>query len=302
MTSSAMRAVVSEDSEWIGYGLGPRFRLRRVSTVDGSKRSLKLMPSPLDTDNTYICCFDVPQTDFEVEVDNVFSAANIEYSFQYSPVFVKRYHLRRGQRLTHKAIDISGKQLVFKRNDGSQTIDDVIRLRANRYGLTVEETLILCSRIGVAVKTEKPFEIKGQQMRVNIHYTYRNGGSLMKQDFDLKIGSDNTVGDMKRLIDELEGIAYKDQKLFKVKYLFDSQTLKECDIDDNCTVYLVPKVIGGLDVSDLDMNEIYGQRGLVCFMGPTDQSAYPIIRGFEADDTRRVIPFTLELRFTGPQE
>ncbi|CAG2177126.1 unnamed protein product [Oppiella nova] len=300
MVPQVIHPHLSADHQWIGYSFGTRFRVRQLSP-DSRSHSRVIPLSHGFFDNIFIAHFATPETHFEVDVDNTpNTTTNIEYCLRaaLSPV-MKTYHLRRGSQISHKAITTGGQRLVFVGNTGAPEIARAVQWRADRYGVPVADAWVYQSRLCVNVFTEKPVELIGDTIRVIIKYVYRlNAGPQLVQRFDVRIGSRNTVAALKKLIDEAEGIPFRDQMLLRkhTAYLKDSQVLSDCDVGDQSEVYLIPKVFGGRPLTDEVVAEMCGNRGVLCFGDNTDQVMAPEIPLFKVDPMVDIKSFIIELR------
>jgi uncharacterized ubiquitin-like protein YukD len=71
--------------------------------------------------------------------------------------------------------------------------------------------------------------------------------------FDLEVPRGTTVAEMKDMVEAAEGMSYDSQRyIFKGKLLRSDQTLEECGVQDEDTLYLVLQVMPlGDNVSDV---------------------------------------------------
>ncbi|WJX63888.1 RING-type E3 ubiquitin transferase [Trifolium repens] len=68
---------------------------------------------------------------------------------------------------------------------------------------------------------------------------------LDRRELPLSVKISDTIGDVKQQIFDKEGISYSDQRLiFSGKQPEDNQTLFDCNIEENSTIFLVLRLIG----------------------------------------------------------
>jgi ubiquitin C len=68
---------------------------------------------------------------------------------------------------------------------------------------------------------------------------------LDHRELPLSVKISDTIGDVKQQIVDKEGISYSDQRLiFDGKQPEDNQTLFDCNIEENSTIFLVLRLIG----------------------------------------------------------
>lgn len=279
----------------IEYEFGTEFKFNRI-LENSSKRPVLLFNG--FADNVFIAQFNSEDVDFEIVISNVFNTKNICYKIKlYSNQF-KKYYLSRGSVQELKALETYGRQLRF----GSQTTEEgkqIMVLLANHQELSPEDSSIRCSTIEFCVELEKEFEIIGPKIRVYVKYnTIKLNGESKEKQMDVRIGADNTIGQLKRLIETLEGIpAYTQSLSYKLKATFDSQTLRSYNITDKSSLYLIPRVFGGQNITESVVSRMYGRRGLVYFGQRTGQHLCRRDRNFRADKDLEIKPFSVELRF-----
>jgi len=70
--------------------------------------------------------------------------------------------------------------------------------------------------------------------------------NLLGNTIIIEIDSNNTIADLKKIINEKDGILPEYQRLtFKGKELYDARTLEDHDIQNEDTLYIYLRLIGG---------------------------------------------------------
>lgn len=250
-------------------------------------------------DNVFICQFDTEATDFDIEVDNIFSSKGICYGLSCWSSSVRKHYLRNGNFAEHKYLTRDGHQLHFR---GIKTAEDTARIkrRAEILGISFEKCMIESSRIRFSVEVDKGFEAKGEHIQIHIKYYVRIPSILTYecQSIDLNVGLDNTVEEVKRLIETLEGIPFTDQKLyFSQKLISDPAKLSDYNVVNDSLLILTPRVFGGRNVDESVLNEMFGRRGIISFGQPVDHRLTLRDYGFKCDNSYDIRSFAIELRF-----
>ncbi|XP_054155515.1 uncharacterized protein LOC128953988 [Oppia nitens] len=282
-------------NDWICYEFGTRFRIRQVNRLQSIRKMVKLDAGA--EDGVFIGQFTDDDTDFEIEMDNVMSSKNISYTIQSLTTITKKCFLRRGNQYIHRTIESEGKHLHF--TGGSlYDIDDIIESRATRYGVTQEQSRHFSTRLKVIIETEKMLVPSGPAINVSVKYMITVNELSRKQVIVVRMGADNTVGQLKRQIDYLEGIPSTEQILiYKQHIMTDRNRLRLYGIGNDDSVELELKVLGGAQVDEKMLSNAYGQRGVIYGSRRTIDRYIVRDDGFVADDELHVQPFVIELRY-----
>ncbi|CAG2167624.1 unnamed protein product, partial [Oppiella nova] len=295
-----IKPYVSEDGQWIRYMFGTQIAVYQVPD-SGHKRALKFKSSPAG-DNVFIGHFPLEDTDVEVWVDNIHGQRDIRYDIRLTDAYRYEYDLRAGDHCQHRSLSLNGHQLHVK-SLSVKSCQRLVQRIVDRRAVTPAQAAYDSSRVKFALQIQKPFEVLGARIRLAVEYSARRFRAVDEppvqcEAFEVDVGLDNTVAQLKDLIERQEGIGAKSVRLFRDQSLMkDPIRLADYRLFHGSRVQLLPRLLGGCPLNEEVLTDMYGPRGILCLGRRVNQHIHHQIDDFKPDDSLVVEPFVIEMRY-----
>ncbi|CAG2118924.1 unnamed protein product [Medioppia subpectinata] len=176
--------------------------IRQVDS-NGVKRMVQLTNGVSNDVKTFVALFDDNDIDFEIVVDNRSVAKNMRLNLIYGKKY--KFVVIKGQRMALKALESSGHHLRFLSPNlpMAQLVVDLVANGIDKWpGIDRPKAEMICSRIQFKLEVEKSapiVQLLGPVIQLSAQPLFGNR-------IDFAIGLDNTIHDMKVIIEDRVGI------------------------------------------------------------------------------------------------